>query len=109
MLGQRRYERVPFFCPLQLTSLKNGVSVRGSACDISIGGVGLTAPIALARGQPVCVRFYLHNGTKDEVEDVMGQVAYMRADEDGNRMGIEFNETLKEAAHPLLAKKINNL
>ncbi len=40
---------------------------------------------------------------------MLGRVAYSRADEDGNRIGIEFLETIRESAQPLLAQKLNNL
>ena len=43
------------------------------------------------------------------MEDVLGKVAYSRADEDGNRIGIEFLETIRESTHPALTRKLNNL
>ena len=55
MLGRRRYERVPFFCPLQVIALQGeAATVPGSSLDISIGGVGLTAPRPLERGAGSC-------------------------------------------------------
>jgi hypothetical protein len=110
MLGQRRYERVAFFCPLQLTVLPDGPTVPARSFDISIGGVGITTEILLERGRAVQIQFQLPNGSKERiVEDILGRVAYCRADEDGDRMGIEFLETIREAAHPALARKLNAL
>jgi hypothetical protein len=37
----------------------------------------------------------------------LGRVAYSRADEDGNRVGIEFIEPIQESAQPALARKLN--
>jgi len=110
MLGRRRYERVAFFCPLQLTELRNGTTVPASSFDIGIGGVGLTTEIALERGQPVRVRFCLRHESNGETdEDVLGQVAYCRADEDGNRIGIEFLEVVRESTQPALVRRLNSL
>lgn len=110
MLTRRRYERVPFFCPLQLTKLQDEAGVAASSLDISIGGVGLMAPVAIERGTLVRVRFHLHDESiKDLVEDVLGKVAYSRADEDGNRIGIEFLETIRETTHPSLTRRLNSL
>ena len=110
MLAQRRYERVAFFCPLQLTDLRNGTTVPASSFDISIGGVGLTARMALVRGHPVRVRFRLRHESNGEIdEDVLGKVAYCRSDEDGNCMGIQFLEVIRESTQPVLARRLNSL
>jgi hypothetical protein len=110
MKEQRRYERVPFFCPVRLAVLPNGPAVPGRSFDISIGGVGVVTDLVLERGQPVCVRFHLHNGVSEEVEeDVMGRVTGFQADEDGGRTGIEFLETIQESTQPALTRKINEL
>jgi c-di-GMP-binding flagellar brake protein YcgR len=108
--NRRRYERVAFFCPLHVTSLQGGAAVPARSFDISMGGVGLTAPISLERGETVCVRFHLNRASGEAVdEDVWGRVAYSRADEDGNRVGIEFINTLREATQPALTRRIGNL
>jgi hypothetical protein len=110
MLGSRRYERAPFYCRLQLTMLPNGRVVPGNSFDISIGGVGICTALPLERGQQVSVRFFLRNGTSEEVHaDVLGQVAYFRPDEDGNRIGVAFLTPIQEATQPALARKINSL
>jgi c-di-GMP-binding flagellar brake protein YcgR len=110
MFQQRRYERVAFFCPLHLTVQPDGPTVPGRSFDVSLGGVGICAGVLLERGQTVRIRFHLHNGsTKYIDEDIMGRVAYCRADEEGNRMGIEFLETIRETTQPALARKLNSL
>jgi hypothetical protein len=110
MFKLRRYERAAFYCRLQLTVLPDGPVVPGNSFDISIGGVGLSTALPLERGQQVSVRFYLHNGGSEEMHaDVLGQVAYCRSDEDGNRLGVAFLGTIQEATQPVLAKKINSL
>jgi hypothetical protein len=110
VVNQRRYERVAFFAPLELIVLPNGPNVPGRSFDISIGGVGISTQIMLPRGQTVCVRFHFQNGDNGGIdEDVMGRVAYSRADEDGDRLGIEFLETVRESSQPVLARKLDNL
>jgi c-di-GMP-binding flagellar brake protein YcgR len=110
MAGQRRYERVAFFCPVDLTVQPNGPTLPGGSFDISLGGVGITTEQLLQRGQTVRVRFHLRNGAAGKIdEEVVGRVAYCRADEDGDRMGIEFLETIRESTCPVLARKLDNL
>jgi hypothetical protein len=110
MMGQRRYERVSFFSPLQLTVLPDGPTVPGSSFDISIGGVGVITEIMLDRGQDVCIHFQFSNGAKATIEeDVLGRVAYCRADEDSNCMGIAFLRVIREATQPVLTHKLDRL
>ena len=110
MVEQRHYERVAFYCGVQVTVLPNGPTASGMSFDLSVGGVGITADILLNRGQTVRVRFHLHNGSNTWTdEDVLGRVAYLCADEDGNRIGIEFLKTIQEATKPALAHKLNTL
>ena len=106
----RRYERVAFYSRLQITVLPNGPVVPGNSFDISIGGAGISTSVLLQRGQQVSIRFYLRNGGSEEVHaDVLGQVAYCRSDEDGNRIGVAFLAPIQEVTQPVLAKEINNL
>jgi c-di-GMP-binding flagellar brake protein YcgR len=113
MINKRRYERVAWFCPVQLRVLPDGPDIPANSFDISIGGVGVATNIMLERGQTVRVRFHLHCGTNGSAEmvdeDVLGRVAYSRADEDGDRIGIEFMETINGSAQPTLANKLNSL
>lgn len=107
---QRHYERLPFYCRLQLTILPNGPVIAARSFDISAGGVGITSNVLLDPGQSVRVRFHLPNGSYKWIrEDVVGNVAYSRADEDGNRIGIEFLETIQESRQPVLAQKLSAL
>jgi hypothetical protein len=101
---------VAFFCPLHLTVQPSGPTVPSRSFDISLGGVGLTTEVPLERGQTVRVTFHLnHNGSEEVDEDILGRVAYAKADEDGIRMGVEFLETIRESSYPALAKKLNSL
>ena len=110
MFDLRRYERVAFYCRLQLTVLPNGPVVPGNSFDISIGGAGISTSVLSQRGQQVSIRFYLRNGTRQEVHaDVLGQVANCRSDETSNRIGVAFLAEIREAAQPVLARKINSL
>ncbi len=110
MIEKRRYERVAWFCPVKLRVLPDGPELPANTFDISIGGVGVTTNMMLERGKTVAVQFQLPNGTGGTInEDIMGRVAYSRADEDGDRIGIEFFETVRDSAQPALAKKLNNL
>ena len=108
MLGERRYERVPFFCPLELTVLPNGPTVPGNSFDVSMGGIGVAAEIWLDRGEEVRVRLHFKNGSHEPIlEDILGRVANSRADEDGNRIGIEFLATVRESTQPTLMQTLN--
>lgn len=110
MLGRRRYERVSFFCPIQLRVLATGETVQGNSFDISIGGVGITTRKMFDRGEMVSVQFQLHNGTKPAIEEeILGRVAYSLADEDGDRIGIEFLETVNEGKQPELTRRLNKM
>jgi c-di-GMP-binding flagellar brake protein YcgR len=110
MLGQRRYERVAFYCPVKVTVLPNGPVMEGNTFDISIGGVGIVAERHLERGQNVRVRFYIHNGNNKTIEEeALGRIAYSRADEDCTRIGIEFFETVRDTSMPALAHKLDTL
>jgi hypothetical protein len=110
MQWKRRYERVAFFCPLELTVLPHGPAIQATSFDISIGGLGLTANLCLERGTPVCVRFHLENGSKEPiVEEILGKVANSEADENSDRLGIEFLEMVNASNQPVLARKLNAL
>jgi c-di-GMP-binding flagellar brake protein YcgR len=110
MHEQRRYQRVAYFHPLHLTVLPDGPAVPASSFDISRGGVGLMADVSLERGQSVRIQFQLEDPRHGAVEvSVLGRVAYSRADEDGNYIGVEFLEPIHESSQPALARMLDNL
>ncbi len=110
MNERRRYERLAFFCPLRLAVLPGGRDIPANSFDISIAGVGLVAGLCPERGAHVRLRFLLKSDSAETVEEeILGRVAYSRADEDGNRIGIEFLKLPNESAQPTLMKKINSL
>ena len=58
----------------------------------------------------VRVRFHLHSATGEVVdEDAVGRVAYCQSQEDDNRLGVEFLETVRESTQPALTRAINHL
>lgn len=110
MLGQRRCKRVDFYCPVELTLLWDGTKVPGACCDISYVGAGICAQKWVDRGQTVRIQFHLRNPLHKTVEEeVMARVVYCMADEDGDRMGIEFSEALDPSKQPNLIRRLNNL
>ena len=110
MGAKRRYERALWFCPVQLTVLPDGPVAPASALDISLGGVGVIANIMLERGVAVRVQFHIRNGKKEPIkESALGRIAYFRADEDSNRIGIEFFDTICESTQPTLTKILDNM
>ncbi len=107
---RRRYERVAWFAPVQLTILPNGPVIAARSFDLSRGGVGVVADGLQERGQTLYVRFFFQNGSGNPMhEDVLGRVAYSLADEDGERLGIEFIEPIQETTNPLLTQKLESL
>jgi hypothetical protein len=57
----------------------------------------------------VRVSLYLHGREGEIVEHVLGRVAYQKADESGTRLGIEFQETIRESTHPALTRRLQSL
>ena len=57
MTGQRCCGRVAFFCPVKLTLLPDGPTISANSFDISMGGIGLIAPVFIERGKNVRVQF----------------------------------------------------
>jgi c-di-GMP-binding flagellar brake protein YcgR len=110
MQWQRRYERVSFFCPVQVTVLPDGPTVPGHSFDISLGGVGITLNSVLEPGQNVCISFQLR-GTSGECvnENVVGRVTNLESDVDCNRVGIEFLGGIRQSHQQLLATKVGSL
>jgi c-di-GMP-binding flagellar brake protein YcgR len=110
MQCQRRYQRVPFLCPVELTPLPDGKTFPARTLDVSLGGVGVLSQVGLEREQTVSVAFLLGNGAQGRVsESVLGRVAAFRADDVGNVIGIEFIEPLSGAKHPTLLRKLLSL
>ena len=106
----RRYERVPFFREVGLAWRQGTAPIPARTFDISIGGVGIFTQVALERGQPVKITFSFTNSKKQKVvETVDGRVAYFRATEDGNQLGIEFLEPVAQNVYPELTQAIFKL
>ena len=90
----REYPRAPFFGKSSPTVLPAD-PVDAYAFDISLGGVGLNAQLPCPRGCMVRVSFFLKGPGGERVEHVLGRVAYVKADESGTRIGIEFQEPIQ--------------
>ncbi len=85
-------------------------SVEARTVDISLGGVGIALAATFARGDLVTIVFRLDGRGRGPVEErVLGRVAYVRADVDGNRIGVEFLEPLASAACPELCRRVDRL
>jgi hypothetical protein len=110
MIGQRKYERIPFFCEVRISDSAGKKTVVANTLDISLGGVGVAVSTPFARGDLVAVSFRLGRVKGQVVEErVFGRVAYFRADIEGNRIGVEFLEPLNAAACPELARRVDRL
>ena len=110
MQWQRHYERVPFFCPVEVAVLPDGPTVPGHSFNISLGGVGVTLNALLEPGQDVCISFQLRHGSEKCVEEsVWGRVANFESDVDCNRVGIEFLGGIGQSHQRLLSQMIGSL
>jgi c-di-GMP-binding flagellar brake protein YcgR len=104
---QRRYERVPFLCNVTMAVLPGGTPLAACTLDLSVGGAGLIAQSPFQPGQLVAISFFLKDaGHKEVVDRITGRVVHLRADVDGNRVGVEFLEPLDEARHPELMSRL---
>ena len=105
----RRCQRMPFFCQATLTVLPEGTRIDAYCFDISMSGVGLNVQGSRPAGCMVRVSFHLRNSDGEVVEHVLGRIAYEKADESGTRVGIEFQESIRESTHPELTRRLQNL
>ena len=110
MQWQRRYERVSFYCPVEVTVLPDGPTVPGHTFDISLRGVGITLNASLEPGQDVRISFQLRCDSEKCVEEsVLGRVANLEPDMDCNRIGIEFIGGIRQPCQHQLATMIGSL
>ena len=110
MRWQRRYERVPFFCPVEVTVLPDGPAVQGHSFDISLGGVGITLGALLEPGQPMRISFQLRHDSEKCVEEIVwGRVANFESDVDCNRVGIGFLGGISPSHQLLLSTMVESL
>jgi len=107
MIDHRQYERVPFYCDVVVRVLPNGVAVPARSLDLSLKGVGIVTQAAFEPDQLVTISFFLKDASQKEVQEhVLGRVAYLKADVDANRIGVEFAELLRCSQHPQLWNKL---
>jgi hypothetical protein len=101
---------VPFLKPVTVWAPPDGPPVEARTVDISLGGVGLACRASFRKGQVVVVAFRLNDPRRGPVEErVTGRVANLVADDDGNRIGVEFAEPLHASAHPALTRAVERL
>ncbi|HEX4132267.1 MAG TPA: PilZ domain-containing protein [Pirellulales bacterium] len=107
--SRRRFERVPFFCKVQLTAHAEHLSVEAHTCDLSLGGVKVAAPVALPTGSNVSLDFSLADKAGDKtIENVDGRVMRCDADVEANYLGIEFTRPLSAVGTPHLFQRLMN-
>jgi hypothetical protein len=103
----RLFERVPFFARVTITPSGGVPPFEAHSFDISLAGVGLTSPRALAVGQVVSLAFHLRDGRGGPVTEILaGRVARARSDESATTIGIQFLAPPDGRSAPVLSAKI---
>ena len=107
MFESRQQERVPFFCDVAMSRLPGGPSIPARSLDLSLHGVGLVTAGSFEQDQLVMLSFSLRDAAQHEIrERVLGRIAYMRADVDANRVGVQFAEPLQRSKNPELVSRL---
>jgi hypothetical protein len=108
MTRARRCERVAFFVRATITPAGGGPALDAHSFDISLAGVGLTSPRALAVGQVVSLAFHLPDGRGGQVTELLpGRVVRARSDEGATTIGIQFLAPPDDRSTPVLAGRIS--
>jgi len=103
MHDRRRYERVPFIRDAVLGRDEGIAPANVTVMDLSEGGVGLFVPNYIAQGARLTLLVHLpHPDNPERGEVVHGQVRFSKAEFEGTRIGMEFDELLTEVRNPLL-------
>jgi uncharacterized protein YuzE len=105
-MDTRRFERVRFFCPVNLMILPAGSPVTSHSIDISLRGAGIATRARVATGQEVALDFVLKGPSRMVTERVLGRVVRFQAESDGNIVGIEFWRALEAASQPILLRRV---
>ncbi len=104
----RRCEQVAFFVRATITPVGGGPALDAHTFDISLAGVSLTSPRALAVGQVVSLALHLPDGRGGQVTEMLpGRVALARSDEGSATIWIEFLAPPDDRTTPVLAGKIS--
>ena len=99
---QRRYERVPFFCDLEVVDPSTGISQPGRGIDLSRGGIGFWSAHFVPVGKHIRLVISLPNGGRLATARLAGVVVRARAENDGAIMGLSFDEPLAPLSQPML-------
>jgi PilZ domain len=108
-MEKRIYQRVPFLCRVTL-STGEGPPIEARTMDISLGGGGVISPRVVALGQRLTLGFHVRSRSGTPVvELVEGRVVNVRADLDGNLLGIEFVQPIAHERCPELTRTVERL
>jgi c-di-GMP-binding flagellar brake protein YcgR len=110
MIERRQYQRVPFLCEVTMTPIPAGAAIAARSLDISLGGVGLVTQGSVQPGQMVNLVLVFKDRMHRQVRvDLAGVVANLRAELEGNHIGVRFLEPLSEAKNPQLFAKVQSI
>ena len=108
MMNQaRRCEQVASFVRATITPVGVGPAIDAHSFGISLAGVGLTSPQALAVGQVVSLALHLPDGRGGQITEMLpGRVARALSDEGATTIGIQFLAPPDGRSAPVLSGKI---
>jgi hypothetical protein len=102
------YERVDFFCRLELTAIPSGITNPARSTNLSLAEAGIATKAVFHVGQLVLVTFFLKDPGQDEtLQRVMSQVVDFAFEEDSNSMRVKFLQPLDESQRPLVDKLLS--
>jgi hypothetical protein len=108
-MGKQTYQRVNFLSRVTL-STGGDPPIEARTVAISLGGSVVISPRVVPLGRRLTIAFHVRglSGAR-VVEIVEGRVVNVRADLDGNRLGIEFLEPLGNERCPELTRTVEEL
>lgn len=92
-----------------MQSAESGRVVRARTIDLSLGGVGLVTTGTLVIGEYVTIVFPFPVPPAKRSTEVLGRVVSLLADDDANRVGVEFFEPLSVSRAPNLARRLQEI
>ncbi len=102
MKSQRRYERVPFIRDARMSDGSAKFAV--TTTDLSEGGCGIFSSRPLTIGDAVTIEITTNDAGSHE--PVSAVVRFVRAEIEGNRIGLEFASPIRRETHPTLADSL---
>jgi hypothetical protein len=102
------YERVDFFCRLELTAIPSGTTHSARSINLSLQDAGIATKAVFHVGQLVLVTFFLKDQRQGEtLQRVTGEVAEFTSESGGNTMRVKFLQPLNESQRPLVDKLLS--